>query len=127
MTAPPRSADDPQRGPESAHPRRGSVIGEMFGRFFEQGSAEPSRSAPRSEIKVERRSDPAADNALKRRIEHQIREQLGDRVGSTEVRVVGRRVLIRTHATRFWQKRGVRRTLEALPAISGLQARIELD
>jgi hypothetical protein len=102
-------------------------MGGLFGRFFEQSRAEPARSTPRNEIKVERRSDPAADTALRRRIENQIREQLGDRVSSAEVRVVGRNILIRARAARFWQKRSVRRSLESLPAISGRQAHIELD
>lgn len=127
MTEPPRPSDAPKPEPESASSRRSPAMGGLFGRFFEQGRTEPTRSTPRNEIKVERRSDPAADTALRRRIENQIREQLGDKVSSAEVRVAGRNILIRARAARFWQKRSVRRTLEALPAISGRQAHIELD
>ncbi len=101
-------------------------MGGMFGRFLDPGRMEMMRPAPRNEVKVERRSDPAADTALRRRIEHQIREQLGDKVSSTEVRVVGRNILIRAHATRFWQKRSVRRTLESLPGTSSYQTRVEM-
>lgn len=127
MTEPPRQSDSTKPAPESAGPRRNTTMGGLFGRFFEQGRTEPARSTPRNEIKVERRSDPAADTALRRRIENQIREQLGDKVSSAEVRVVGRNILIRARAARFWQKRSVRRSLESLPAISGRQAHVELD
>ena len=64
---------------------------------------------------------------VKKKIEKQIREVLGDRVRSVEVRVSGRNVLIVAEATRFWQKRAVRRTLETLPALEGYRARIDID
>jgi hypothetical protein len=64
---------------------------------------------------------------VKRKIEEQIRESLGDRVRSVEVRVRGRNVLIVARATRFWQKRPVRRSLETLPVLSGYRARVELE
>ena len=67
------------------------------------------------------------DAAVKRKIEKQIRETLGDRVRSVEVRVSGRNVLIVAEATRFWQKRTVRRSLETLPVLEGYRARIDLD
>lgn len=106
-------------------PRRASGL---FGRFF----APPpmlGRSAADTDdsISVEPRSDPAAEAALKRRIEYQIRQALGDRVQSVEVRVVGRDVNVRTHASRFWQRRAVRRTIETMPALSGLKANVTVE
>jgi hypothetical protein len=64
---------------------------------------------------------------LKRRIEQQIRANLGDKVQGVAVRVSGRNVLIVAKPTRFWQKRGVYRALESLPALAGLRARIDLE
>jgi len=64
---------------------------------------------------------------VKRRIEQQIRTTHGDKVQAIEVRVNGRNVLIVARPTRFWQKRGVRRSLESLPALADVRARIDLD
>jgi hypothetical protein len=80
----------------------------------------------RDSVAVEPRTDPAADAALKRRIEKQAREAVGGKVGSIDVRVVGREVTILAHGARFWQKRAVRSTLEALPGLSGYKAVVEL-
>ena len=79
-----------------------------------------------NEVKVEPRIDPAADAALKRRIERQIDARIGDRVGKVEVRVVGRNVVIRAHATRFWQRRSVRHDIEAMPSLAGYHARVDI-
>ena len=51
---------------------------------------------------------------------------LGDRLRSVEDRVTGRNVLIAAKPSRFWQKRGIRRTLESLPALDGYRARIDV-
>lgn len=126
MTEPSESSRAPERS-SAATPRRAPAFSGMIGRFFESTRPEPPAAHAHADVKVERKSDPAADNALRRRIERQIHEQLGDRVNSVEVRVVGRNVLIRAHAGRFWQKRSVRRTLESLPALANHQARVELD
>ena len=72
------------------------------------------------------RDDPAAESALKRRVERQAREAVGDRVQSVEVRVIGKDVAIRAHGVRFYQKRAVRKSLESLPALSGLRSVIEV-
>ncbi len=101
----------------------------FFGRLF--GSPPPVNPGRRnpataSEIRVEPRSDPAADAALKRRIERQIDARVGDRVGKVEVRVVGRNVVIRAHATRFWQRRSVRHEIESLPSLAGYHARVDI-
>jgi hypothetical protein len=83
-------------------------------------------AGPRSSITVEPRSDPAADAAVKRRIEKQVQQAVGDRVRSVEIRVSGRSVVIRAQAARFWQRRGVRRSLETMPLPSGYRARVEM-
>ncbi len=105
----------------------------LFGRFFQPppGPARPqsrsSSASARQSEKAEEKSEPLTDATVKRKIEKQIRETLGDRVRSLEVRVSGRNVLIVGQATRFWQKRAVRRSLETLPALEGYRARIQLD
>jgi hypothetical protein len=73
------------------------------------------------------KSAPDPDTVAKRRIEQQIRATLGDKVQGVQVRVSGRNVLIVAKPTRFWQKRGVYRALETLPALAGFRARIDLD
>jgi hypothetical protein len=75
---------------------------------------------------VEPRSDPAAEAAIRSRVQKQIQQVVGDRVRSVEVRVSGRNVLIRAQAARFWQRRGVRRSLEGLSMPSGYRARVEI-
>jgi hypothetical protein len=82
--------------------------------------------APDDSIRVEPRTDPAADAALKRRIERQIREGLAGKLRMYEVGVVGREVVIRARPARFWQRRAIRRELEALPALNGTRARVEV-
>jgi len=62
----------------------------------------------------------------KRRIERQIEEALGEQVRSVEVRVVGRSVVLRAKASRFWLRWKVRRTLESLTLPAGYRARVEM-
>jgi len=92
----------------------------MLGRIL-GGEGSDARNA----IRVESRSDPAVDAAVKRKVEQKIQETLGDRVKSVEVRVTGRTVSIRARATRFWNRRGVRRTLESLSLPAGYRGRVE--
>ena len=91
-----------------------------------RGANVPGAEAERPEPPDESRSDPAADAALKRRIEHQIRETAGDKLRSFDVRVSGRKVAIEGRVARFWFRRPVRRALETLPALAGLQPSIEI-
>jgi hypothetical protein len=70
--------------------------------------------------------DPAAESALKRRIEKQAIQAVGARARSVEVRVVGKDVAILAHGVRFYQRRGVRKSLESIPALAGLRSTIEL-
>jgi hypothetical protein len=70
--------------------------------------------------------DPAVDTLLRRRIEAQIQSSLAGRVRDVSVRVSGKKVWVQARAVYFWQKRGVRRALETLPALAGLQSKVEL-
>jgi hypothetical protein len=104
----------------------------MLGRILGQPPAGPSRDVSRNFGAANRanandRSALPADAVVKQRIERQIRATLGDKLQSVEVRVSGKNVLIVARPSRFWQKRGVRRSLETLPILSGYRARIELD
>ncbi len=122
---PPRARTSPLR--EAPPPvRRGP---RFFGRFAPPSSSTGRGSTPtRGPASDEpmSKSDPAADAERKRRIEREVRETLGDRVRSTEVRVVGRNVAIRAEASRFWQRRSVRRALESLPGLAGYRTTIDV-
>jgi hypothetical protein len=105
----------------------------MLGRILQPGQAqdrdraESKGSAEKARQKAATEPEAVTDASVKRKIEKQIRDTLGDRVRSVEVRVSGRNILIVGQATRFWQKRTVRRALETLPALEGYRARIDLD
>ena len=136
----PRSTDSDsvsvEDSPPSTRPRpaQGLIPG-ILNRLFPPPPApirRESRSASAAARQKEKAAaadadEPATDAAVKRKIEKQIRQTLGDRVRSVEVRVNGKNVLIVAEATRFWQKRTVRRALETLPVLSGYRARIDLD
>jgi hypothetical protein len=98
----------------------------VLGRFLGPKATTESASGDGSSITVEPRSDPAAEAAVKRRIEKQVEQTLGDRVRSVDVRVTGRSVVFRAQASRFWQRRAVRRSLETLPLPSGYRGRVEM-
>jgi hypothetical protein len=119
----PRSGREPFPS-ESVPPQRRSGF---FGRLFPPLSIGRGSGGPDDAISVEPRTDPASDAALKRRLEHQIRTSLGDRVRFVEVRVVGRDVSVVARASRFWQRRSVRRSIESLPLLSGVRSRVEVD
>ena len=126
------SADE--RPPASARPRPAPrLLPGMLGRMLQPGQAqardraELNRSGEKARQKDASEPEAVTDASVKRKIEKEIRETLGDRVRSVEVRVSGRNILIVARATRFWQKRTVRRVLETLPALDGYRARIDLD
>jgi hypothetical protein len=121
----PRRDATPAPAPGSAAPSPRRPPG-LFGRLLSPPSSRRGPTDPADPITVEPRTDPAVTAALKRRIENQVREAVGDRARSVEVRVVGRDVSIRAHVPRAWQRRGVRRALESLPALSGLRPTIEV-
>jgi hypothetical protein len=98
----------------------------MFGRLLGPTGSRDEPVGSRSSITVEPRSDPTAEAAAKKRIEKQVQQAVGDRVRSVEIRVSGRSVVIRAQAARFWQRWGVRRSLENMPLPSGYRARVEM-
>jgi len=133
----PSSPNKPADGAASAGPplwRPPGVLGRLFGlppqippRSTSRGNDAEGRSeAGRGESENAGSADAATDVAAKRRIEKQIRDALGDKVRSVEVRVTGRNVLVVAKPNRFWQKRGIRRTLESLPGLDGYRARIDV-
>jgi hypothetical protein len=69
--------------------------------------------------------DPA-ETALKRRIEKQLKEVVGDRARTIEVHVEGKSATIQARGVKLFQKRGVRKSIEAIPALSGLRSTIEV-
>jgi len=85
------------------------------------------RSNASSSIKVEPGRDPASESALKRRIEDQLKKNFDGKLDQVEVRVVGRDVSIRGRAHRFWQRRGLKRAIESLPILNGLNSNILVD
>jgi len=70
--------------------------------------------------------EAAADSTLRARIERQANMAVGDRARSIDVRVDGRRATVRARGVKFLQKRGVRKSLESLPALSGLRSTIDV-
>lgn len=72
------------------------------------------------------REDPASESALKRRIERQARDAVGNRARSVEVRVEGKEAVVHVSGVKFYQKRAVRKQLEAIPALAGLRSTIEV-
>jgi hypothetical protein len=71
-------------------------------------------------------SDTAAESALKRRIEKQAREAVGDRARTIDVRIVGKVAVVQARGVKLFQKRGVRKSLESMPGLSGLRTSIEV-
>ena len=68
-----------------------------------------------------------AESRLKQRIEKQARDVVGDRARTIEVKVAGKSASVHVRGVKFYQKRGVRRTLEAIPALTGLRSTIEVS
>ncbi|WP_148593519.1 hypothetical protein [Aquisphaera giovannonii] len=99
--------------------------GGLLGRFLAPPAGRERGRAAESSITVEPLSDPATETALKRRLEKQIQQELGDRVTSAEVRVAGRVVSIRVRVSRFWLRRGVRRSLESFHVPPGYRVRVD--
>lgn len=110
--APPRGFFERFTGRQPQSPRR------------QAGPAGGSRDGV---ISVEPRTDPAADAELKRRIEKQLRSAGGDRLRSMDVKVAGKKVVIKARANHFWQRRGLRRSIETIPALSGLKSQVDVE
>lgn len=77
-------------------------------------------------VRVAPSADPDADAALKLRLEQQIRKVAGNPLRALDVRVVDRDVFINARVLRFWQKRPVKRDIEALPTLKGYRVRVEV-
>jgi hypothetical protein len=102
----------------------------VLGRIMNQSPATtPRDSSARAAAKGggRTRTEPETDADVKRRIEREIRTSAGDRLQSVDVRVSGKNVVIVARPARFWQKRGLRRTLESLTSTKGYRARIDVD
>ncbi len=110
-----------ERKPDA--PRRPSGL---FSRMFPPAVTTRNRSDRNDPVTVEPRTDPAADASVKRRIERVIRDKLGDRLRTYDVRVVGKEVIIRAKAARFWQKRAVRNELDGLPGFNNYKVSVEM-
>ena len=116
--------------PGKTKPRRGSPPPRRrFGLFpaLNNARARQNDADRESAIRVEPRSDPAADAALKRKLEAKVKDAVGDRARDVEVNVIDRNVVVRARVDRIWNRRAVRRTIEALPALSGYKARVEIN
>ena len=70
--------------------------------------------------------DPAFEEAIRRDLERRIAARAGDRISSVEVLIVGGRVHIRAEASRFWQRRPLKRDLEGIPMPSGFRSSVEV-
>lgn len=143
-TAPPRAHDSAPMGhedegedaPRGPNPSRKPLVERkpeaprrapgLFRRMFPTAVTTRNRSDRNDPVTVEPRTDPAADAAVKRRIERLIGDNLGDRLRTYEVRVVGKEVMIKAKATRFWQKRSVRGALDSLPGLNSYKLSVEM-
>jgi hypothetical protein len=123
QSSPIRPLNEPAADPGLA-PRRAPAG--LFGWLHGPLNAGDDRAEPGSSVTVEPGSDPAAEAVVKRRIEREIQQSLGARVSLVEVRVIGRNVLIKARASRFWQRWTVRRTLESVPIPSGYRSHVEM-
>jgi hypothetical protein len=82
---------------------------------------------PRRRSGLDEPSDPAADAALRRRVEEQVRIAAGRHLRSLEVRVKDQRVAVRLHVDHFWNRKAIRRSVESLPALSGVRYSVDVD
>ena len=112
--------------------------GRFFGLWPAPGVVTPAASAARPatvtsasgrDVRPQGEGTDSLDSAqatLKTRIEKQARQAVGDRVRSIEVHVDQKTATIQARGVKFIQKRSVRKSLEALPALSGLRSTIEI-
>ena len=124
----PNPTPRPSTRPAPVQARRPRFFGLMPGPVPPDGpSPSPSRSPSAGRASADDiREDPAADSALKRRIEKQARDAVGDRARSIDVKVVGKDAVVQARGVKFLQKRAVRKSLEAIPALSGVRSTIEV-
>lgn len=72
------------------------------------------------------RDDPIAVEAIRKDLERRIIAAAGDRIATLEVLIVDRRVHIRAQSSRIWQRRALRRDLEAIPMPPGFRPSVEV-
>ena len=132
-STPARPTPTPAPGPVQGS-RRGRFFGFLPGQAPAPGATlarNPARSASSSAPGLaeagDAKAEPNQDANLRRRIEAQARAVVGDRTRSVEVRVVGKSAVIQARGVKFYQKRAVRKSLESLPAITGLRTTIEVN
>ncbi len=106
--------------------RRRGLFGLLAPRPRPAVSTRPAGSA-RSRDPITPDSDPASEAALKRRIEFQVREVGGRHLRSLEVRVNDGRVTVRASADHFWNRRSLRRDIEAIPSLAGHRPTVIVD
>jgi len=121
--------DPPSPAPSPPPPprRRGLLSTLIPGRRGASIESHPAPPPPRRPTGEGPLPDPVADAALRAEIEQAIRRSEGDRLSGLEVLLVDRRVHVRARASRFWQKKAVRRSIEAHPAIAGFRATVEVE
>jgi len=112
--------------PPVAPGRRPNLLGRGGSRPGPAGIVRPRSGRLENSVRVEPKTDPAADAELERKIERQAGLAVGKHARAVEVRVVGRAVYLRASGVRFLQRRGVRRSLESLPGLSGYRPIIDL-
>ena len=123
----PRSDDSLGDEPAPVAPgRRPNLLGRGGPRPGPAGIIRPRSGRIENPVRIEPKKDPAADAELERKIERQAGLAVGKHARAVEVRVVGRTVYIRAAGVRFLQRRGVRRSLESLPGLSGYRPIIDL-
>jgi hypothetical protein len=112
--------------------RRQGPLARMFARIGGRPVNQPSR-IPHEDVVVsnddrkmnEGEAVRAAD--AKRRIEREVMANVGDRIRSMDVRVAGKRAYVNVESTRFYFKRGVRRTIEGLPSLRGFENEVVVE
>ena len=135
LATPSRKADSANLSPHvTPQPVTPTPRRRFFGLFPGPAVATPARSSTIGSSTLDARPivdhlspEAIAEARLKQRIEKQARDSIGDRVQSIDVKVVGKSATIHARGVRFYQKRGVRRAIENIPALSGLRSTVEVD
>ncbi len=82
----------------------------------------PSSSRPDGE----QASEVIAEARLQQRIDKQVHDLVGDRARVIEVRVQGKTAVVRASGVKFYQKRAVRKSIESVPALTGMRTTIDV-
>jgi hypothetical protein len=124
----------PESGSEEARQDNLADVGPMFSAYQvsistteigdpgappEPGSRDHHESAPAEE-------GPRPGDVEGCDLERAIREASGRRLRSVEIRIRDRDVSINAKASRFWQRRALRRTIESLPCLIGYSIKLDV-